>query len=177
MNTMNSSEVMEIVIHKEDIQREVKKMADRICNEHKASGNDLPPVMICVLNGAFMFFTDLVKNMSIDVQVDFIRAKSYDGKDNSGGVEILKDIEIDLKGKRVYIIEDIIDTGATMLEILQSVNGRVPNEVTIVTLVQRKEPFMNLDHYCFEIGDEWIVGYGLDDYSLKRNYNNIYKIN
>ena len=110
MNIMNSSEVMEIVIHKEDIQREVKKMADRICKEHKASGNDLPPVMICVLNGAFMFFTDLVKNMSIDVQIDFIRAKSYDGKDNSGGVEILKDIEIDLKGKRVYIIEDIIDT-------------------------------------------------------------------
>ena len=53
----------------------------------------------------------------------------------------------------------------------------MPNEVTIVTLVQRKEPFMKLDHYCFEIGDEWIVGYGLDDYTLKRNYRNIYKIN
>ena len=174
---MNSLEVMEIVIHKEDIQREVKRMAIRISEEHKASGNDLPPVMICVLNGAFMFFTDLVKNMPIDVQIDFIRAKSYDGKDNSGGVKILKDIEIDLKGKRVYIVEDIIDTGATMLEILQSVNGKVPNEVTIVTLVQRKEPFMYLDHHCFEIGDEWIVGYGLDDYSLKRNYSNIHKIN
>lgn len=177
MNTMNSSEVMEIVIHKNDIEQKVKEMAERICEEHKASGNDLPPVMICVLNGAFMFFTDLVKNMDIDVQIDFVRAKSYEGQDNSGGVKILKDIELDLKGKRVYIVEDIIDTGATMLEILQSVNGKMPNEVTIVTLVQRKEPFMKLDHYCFEIGDEWIVGYGLDDYTLKRNYRNIYKIN
>ena len=177
MNIMNSLEVMEIVIHKNDIEQKVKEMAKRICKEHKASGNDLPPVMICVLNGAFMFFTDLVKNMDIDVQIDFIRAKSYEGQDNSGGVKILKDIELDLKGKRVYIVEDIIDTGATMLEILQSVNGKMPNEVTIVTLVQRKEPFMKLDHYCFEIGDEWIVGYGLDDYTLKRNYRNIYKIN
>jgi hypoxanthine phosphoribosyltransferase len=174
---MNSSEVMEIVIHKEKIKSQVRKMAKRISQEHKASGNNLPPVMLCVLNGAFMFFTDLVKNMDIDVQIDFIRAKSYEGQDNSGGVKVLKDIEIDLKGKRVYIIEDIIDTGATMLEVLQSVNDKMPNEVTIVTLVQRKEPFMKLDHYCFEIGDEWIVGYGLDDYTLKRNYRNIYKIN
>ena len=174
---MNSLEVMEIVIHKEKIKWHVNKMAKRICKEHKASGNDLPPVMICVLNGAFMFFTDLVKNMDIDVQIDFIRAKSYEGRDNSLGVKILKDIELDLKGKRVYIIEDIIDTGATMLEVLQSVNDKMPNEVTIVTLVQRKEPFMKLDHYCFEIGEEWIIGYGLDDYSLKRNYRNIYKIN
>ena len=90
---MNSSEVMEIVIHKEKIKSQVKKMAKRISQEHKASGNDLPPVMICVLNGAFMFFTDLVKNMDIDVQIDFIRAKSYDGQDNSGGVKILKDID------------------------------------------------------------------------------------
>jgi hypoxanthine phosphoribosyltransferase len=159
---MNSSEVMEIVIHKEKIKSQVRKMAKRISQEHKASGNDLPPVMLCVLNGAFMFFTDLVKNMDIDVQIDFIRAKSYEGQDNSGGVKVLKDIEIDLKGKRVYIIEDIIDTGATMLEVLQSVNDKMPSEVTIVTLVQRKKPFMKLDHYCFEIGDEWIVGYGLD---------------
>ena len=168
---------MEIVITKKDIKREVKKMAKRICKEHKASGNNLPPVMICVLNGAFMFFTDLVKHMDIDIQTDFIRAKSYDGQDNSGGVKILKDIELDLKGKMVYIVEDIIDTGATMLEILQSVNDKMPQKVTIVTLVQRKKCFMPIDHYCFEIGDEWIVGYGLDDNSLKRNYRNVYKIN
>ena len=64
-----------------------------------------------------------------------------------------------------------------MIEILQSVNDKVASEVNIVTLVQRKDPVIPVEHYCFEIGDEWIVGYGLDDNSLKRNYRNIYKIN
>ena len=168
---------MDILIPEYKIERRVRALAHKISEEHKSSGNSLPPVMICVLNGGYAFFADLMKDMGIDVQMDFIRAKSYEGQDNSGGVKITKDLEIHCKGKRVYIVEDIIDTGATMLEILQSVNGRMPNEVTIVTLVQRKDPFMKLDHHCFEIGDEWIVGYGLDDYTLKRNYRNIYKIN
>ena len=64
-----------------------------------------------------------------------------------------------------------------MIEILQRVNDRMPAEVNIVTLVQRKNATMPVDHFCFEINDEWIVGYGLDDNSLKRNYRNIYKIN
>ena len=168
---------MEILIPEYKIERRVRAMAHRLSEEHKASDNSLPPVMICVLNGAFMFFTDLVKDMGIDVQIDFIRAKSYEGKDNSGGVKITKHLDLELKGKRVYIVEDIIDTGQTMIEILQHVNDKMPAEVNIVTLVQRKEAKMPIDHYCFEIDEEWIVGYGLDDNSLKRNYRNIYKIN
>jgi hypoxanthine phosphoribosyltransferase len=109
--------------------------------------------------------------------MDFIRAKSYEGRDNSGGVEITKTLDLDLKGKRVYIIEDIIDTGQTMIEVLQHVNDRMPVDVKVVTLVQRKDAKMPADHFAFEIDDEWIVGYGFDDNSLKRNYRNIYKIN
>ena len=168
---------MEILIPEYKIERRVRAMAHRISEEHKASGNTYPPVIICVLNGAFMFFSDLVKDMGIDVQLDFIRAKSYEGQDNSAGVSITKGLELDLKGKRVYIVEDIIDTGATMIEILQRVNDRMPSEVNIITLVQRKNAVMPVKHYCFEIDNEWIVGYGLDDNSLKRNYRNIYKIN
>jgi hypoxanthine phosphoribosyltransferase len=168
---------MEILIPEYKIERRVRAMAHRISEEHKASGNSLPPVMICVLNGAFMFFTDLVKDMGIDVQIDFIRAKSYEGQDNSGGVQITKHLDLELKGKRVYIVEDLIDTGATMIEILQHVNSKLPVSVKVVTLVQRKNTKMPVDHFCFEIGEEWIVGYGLDDNSLKRNYRNVYKIN
>jgi hypoxanthine phosphoribosyltransferase len=167
---------MEILIPEYKIERRVRAMAHRLSEEHKASGNPYPPVMICVLNGAFMFYSDLVKDMGIDVQMDFIRAKSYDGQDNSQGVVVTKELELDLKGKRVYIVEDIIDTGATMIEILQRVNDRMPSEVNIITLVQRKEAVLPVKHFCFEIDDEWIVGYGLDDNSLKRNYRNIYKI-
>ena len=168
---------MDILIPEYKIERRVRAMAHQISEEHKATGDPLPPVMICVLNGAFMFFTDLVKDMGIDVSVDFIRAKSYEGQDNSGGVKFTKDLELHCKGRRVYIVEDIIDTGATMIEILQRVNDMMPTEVTIVTLVQRKNPSIPVDHFCFEIDKEWVVGYGLDDNGLKRNYRNIYKIN
>lgn len=168
---------MEIVIPEYKIERRVRALAHKISEEHKNSGNSLPPVMICVLNGAVMFYTDLVKDMGIDVQMDFIRAKSYEDRDNSGGVEITKTLDLDLKGKRVYIIEDIIDTGQTMIEVLHHVNDRMPVDVKVVTLVQRKDAKMPADHFAFEIDDEWVVGYGFDDNSLKRNYRNIYKIN
>ena len=167
---------MELLIPEFKIERRIAAIADIISEEHKASKNSLPPVMICVLNGGFMFFTDLVKNMSIDMQVDFIRPKSYNGKDNSGGVIFTKELEVDLKGKRVYIIEDIIDSGATMVEILHRVSDRMPVDVRVVTLVQRSGATMPADHFAFEIGDEFICGYGLDDNSIKRNYRNIYKV-
>ena len=89
---------MDILLPEYKIERRVRAMAHKLSDEHKNSGNPLPPVMICVLNGAFMFFTDLVKDMGIDVEIDFIRPKSYDGRDNSGGVKFTKDIELELKG-------------------------------------------------------------------------------
>jgi len=165
---------MEVLIEEYKIDRRVRALAHKITEEHRNSGNTFPPVMICVLNGAFMFFSDLVKDMSVDCEIDFIRAKSYNGKDNSAGVQITKDLEISLKGKRVYIIEDMVDTGATMLEILIRVNDKQPVDVKIVTLVHRKGNSFPVDHYCFEIGDEWVVGMGFDDNGLKRNYRNIY---
>ena len=165
---------MEVLIEEYKINRRVRALAHIITEEHRNSGNPFPPVMICVLNGAFMFFSDLVKDMGVDCEIDFIRAKSYNGKDNSAGVQITKDLEISLKGKRVYIIEDMVDTGATMLEILIRVNDKQPVDVKIVTLVHRKGNSFPVDRYCFEIGDEWVVGMGFDDNGLKRNYRNIY---
>jgi hypoxanthine phosphoribosyltransferase len=166
---------MNILIPEYKIERRVRAMAHTLSEEHRNSGSQYPPVMICVLNGAFMFFTDLVKDMGIDIEVDFIRPKSYIGKDNSGGVTFTKDIELSLKGKRVYIIEDIVDTGQTMMEILKRVDDEMPADVKVVTLVQRKDSKTPVDHYCFEIGDDWLsCGYGFDDNGLKRNYRNIY---
>ena len=165
---------MQVLIEEYKIDRRVRALAHKITEEHKNSGNTLPPVMICVLNGSFPFFADLMKDMGVDCEVDFIRAKSYNGQDNSGGVEITKDLEIELKGKRVYIVEDMVDTGATMFEILCRVNDKMPNEIKIVILVHRKGNTFPVDHYCFEVGDEWLVGYGFDDNGLKRNYRNIY---
>ena len=167
---------MELIIKEKEIQKRVEELAADIVKEHKASGDIMPPVMICVLNGGFMFFTDLIRNMNLDIQVDFIRAKSYKGQDNSGGVEFTKELEIHCKGKRVYIVDDIVDTGNTMFEVLLKVNDMRPKDVKVVTLLKRKEDSPPVDHFCFEIDKEWVVGYGLDDNSLKRNYRNIYKL-
>ena len=168
---------MEIIISKQDIAARVKSLAEAISIDHVINRtNILPPVMICVLNGSFHFFSDLTRMMSIDSEVDFIRLKSYTGQDNSQGVSVLKGLELDLKGKRVYIVDDILDSGATMIEALTMVNDRMAQEVKVVTLLKRKDgPFVP-DFYGFEIGDEFVYGYGLDDYGLKRHLQDIYKI-
>jgi hypoxanthine phosphoribosyltransferase len=168
---------MEKILEFNHIQHRVSELAQEISNDHIQSGNILPPVMICVLNGALHFFSDLTRYMSIDCEIDFIRLKSYDGQDNSGGVHIIKDLELELKGKRVYIVDDILDTGATIIEALHMISSKIALEVKVVTLLKRKSSPMNPDLYGFEIGDEWVVGYGLDDYGLKRELRDIYKIN
>lgn len=165
---------MEKLIDKKDIVARVAHVAQQISTDHDS---ELPPVMICVLNGAYQFFADLTSMMSIDCEMDFIRLKSYEGQDNSGGVQILKGLEADLKGKCVYIVDDILDTGATIIEALHMVNSRMPKTVKVVTLLKRYGSAMQPDYYAFEIGDEWVVGYGLDDNKLKRNLMDIYKIN
>lgn len=167
---------MEILVEEFKLERRIREIAHDISLDHQASNNPFPPVMLCVLNGAFMFFTDLVKHMDIDCEIDFIRVKSYHGQDNSGGVKMLKGLETELKGKRVYIVEDIIDSGATMTEILHHVHDKLPAEVKVATLVRRAGSELREDYNCFEIGDEWIIGFGLDDNGLKRNYRNIYKL-
>jgi len=168
---------MELIIKKEDIQLRIKQMALDIADDHIKTGNALPPVMICILNGAYMFYTDLLRNMPIDVQSDFIRLKSYDGQDNSGGIEILKGLEVDLKGRNVYVIDDICDTGTTILQALLMVNGHLPHQVKVITLT-RRDGGVDLTDFCgFIIGDEFIAGYGLDNDGVGRNLEDLYKVN
>ena len=168
---------MEIIIRQDEIRQRVRELAEQISADHVFNGNNgLPPVMICVLNGAYHFFSDLTRQMSIDCEVDFIRLKSYEGQDNSGGITIVKDLELDLKGKRVYIVDDICDTGATMLEALFMVNSRMAEDVKVVTLLKRRNGVGLTDFYGFEIDDQFVYGYGLDNNGLKRNENRIYKL-
>jgi len=168
---------MELFIESKDIQLRVKQLATDISQDHMASGNELPPVMICILNGAYMFYTDLLRNMTCNVQSEFIRMKSYEGQDNSGGIEILKGIEVDLKGRNVYIVDDICDTGTTILEALFMVNSHLPAQVKVVTLTRRGGG-VDLTDFCgFVIGDEFIAGYGLDNNGIGRNLEDLYKVN
>lgn len=167
---------MEKLVSSRRIKRRLKSLAREIESDYKKSSGILPPVLICILNGSVHFFSDLARTLKVDAEIDFIRLKSYDGQDNSKGITVTKDVEIDLKGKMVYIIDDICDTGETIIEALHMVNSKQPLEVKTVTLFKRKGGKELSDFYGFEIGDEWLIGYGFDDFGLKRNEKHVYKI-
>jgi hypoxanthine phosphoribosyltransferase len=166
---------MELLISHDEIQKRVKELAEQISKDHIQSENALPPVMICLLNGAIHFFSDLTRAMTIPCEIDFLRLKSYEGQDNSGGVSCLKELELDLKGKRVYIVDDICDSGATILEALFRVNSRMASEVFVVTLLRRAGGVDMTDYCGFSIGEEWTLGYGLDDNGINRELQDIYE--
>ena len=152
-----------------EIQNKVGEIAHTIKKRH----HEEPPVFICVLNGAFMFFTDLVKHMD-DCHIDFIRAKSYTDT-TQGEIYITKQIEMDIVGKDVYIVDDIYDSGNTMNRLVKHLQYNNPKSITPVTLF--KKEFSHNDDliWGFELSKEhWLVGYGLDSSDgTKRNLKHI----
>ena len=168
---------MEKLISQAKIAHRVKRLAKEISKDHIQSGNTLPPIMICILNGSIHFFSDLIRAMKIDCEIDFIRLKSYAGQDNSGGIQVLKELELELKGRRAYIVDDICDTGSTILEALFMCNSKLVQEVRVVTLLKRKDGVDMTDFCGFTIDKEWVVGYGLDNNGTQRELPHIYKLN
>jgi hypoxanthine phosphoribosyltransferase len=154
-----------ILFTEKEIQNKVGEMAYKI----KKIKHEEPPVFICVLNGAFMFFTDLVKHMG-DCHVDFIRAKSYNNT-TQGEIYITKQIEMDITGKDVYLVDDIYDSGNTMNRLIKNISYGNPKSITPVTLFKRHTVKNDDLIYGFNLENEYfLVGYGLDgENDLKRN--------
>lgn len=160
-----------------EIDFKTKVIAKQISAEHQ--GDKTPVVMVGLLNGAFMFYADLVRNMTVDVECDFMRVKSYVNKHKQGDIQILKDLETPIKGKHVYLVDDIYDTGNTMRAVIEYLEVKHPASISIVTLITRKTsdvptvPFYN----AFKIDNEWIVGYGMDDEKgYSRNLNGVFAL-
>lgn len=152
-----------------EIQDKVKELAKTIA----ATKTEKPPVFICVLNGAFMFFTDLVKHVG-ECEIDFISAKSYEGT-TQGEIRILKTITVDIEGKDVYLVDDIYDSGNTMNRLIKHLQYQNPKSITPITLF-KKHNSNNPDLvYGFELINEyWLEGYGLDSSNgTKRNLPHI----
>jgi hypoxanthine phosphoribosyltransferase len=151
------------LISAKDIDIQTKIIAKQISAEH--NGDKTPVVMVGLLNGAFMFYTDLVRNMSIDVECDFMRVKSYISKRKQGDIQITKDLETPIKGKHVYIVDDIYDTGNTMKAVIEYLEVKHPASISIVTLITRETSRIpeQPSYHAFTIGDEWIVGMGMDN--------------
>jgi hypoxanthine phosphoribosyltransferase len=155
---------MKVLFEKSQIENRIKEIGVQILNRHKEESN--PIVLIGVLNGGFMFYSKLVDQLSmLDPQCDFIRVKSYKGREHEIP-EIIIPSSLDVKNKFVYIIDDIYDTGLTMQVLKNQFTDLGASGVSVVTLIKRSinEVDMPVNSlYGFEIHDEWVVGYGMDD--------------
>jgi hypoxanthine phosphoribosyltransferase len=165
---------MKELLSAKDIDIQTKIVAKQISDDHR--GDRTPVVMVGLLNGAFMFYADLVRNMKIDVECDFMRVKSYVSKNKQGDIQITKDLETPVKGKHIYIVDDIYDSGNTMKAVIDYLEVKKPASISIVTLVTRAtSPIPEQKSYhAFTIDDEWLVGFGMDnDKGYCRNYPSI----
>ena len=151
------------LIAEHEINVQTRIVAKQIAAEH--SGDKTPVIMVGLLNGCFAFYSDLVRAMPIDVECDFMRVKSYT-KRKQGDIQITKDLETAIKGKHVYIVDDIYDTGNTMAAVIEYLEVKHPASISIVALVTRKtspKPKKQKLYKAFTIDDEWLIGFGMDD--------------
>ncbi len=158
-----------VLVDEVTLDARVSKLAEQINKDFK--GEKL--IVVGVLKGAFMFMSDLLKKINLDTEVYFLKAESY-GKstESSGTVKITKDVECDIKGMNVLLVEDIIDSGFTMREVFKLLGERQPKTLKLASCLSkpsRRECEINIDYLGFEIPDKFVIGYGLDYAEKYRN--------
>ena len=158
-----------VMLTQQQISKKVKAVAKQLDKLYK----DRKPVVVCILKGSVVFFSDLIRNMKTPLTIDFMSVSSYgNGTKSTGELTIKKDLSTDIKGRDVLIVEDIIDSGNTLYNLKKLLNARSPSSVNIVTLLdkpERREVPMEPEYTCFVIEDEFVVGYGLDYAEKYRN--------
>jgi len=154
--------IARILITEDEILGVIRSMAESLDAEYD---NDRP-LMICVLRGAVAFMSDLVKAMTIPLEMDFMAISSYGSSTKSSGVvRILKDLDEQIDGRRVIVVEDIVDSGLTLQYLLDHLGRRNPKDIRVVALVKKDKPDaidVQVDNVGFVVPDEFVVGYGLD---------------
>ena len=153
----------EILISEEDIQARVLALAKQISTDYD-DGSEL--VMIGVLKGSFIFLADLSRRLDIPRSIEFMAVSSYgSGSVSTGAVRLVMDVRGNIEGKHVLIVEDIVDTGHTLKYLIRLLKSHRPASVKTAALVRKAESAevdVTIDYLGFDIGDEWVVGYGLD---------------
>ena len=162
--------IKEVLISEEEIQEKTKELGTILAEEYK----DKNPLVVGILKGALPFMADLMKQMPILLEYDMMDVSSYGtALTSSGEVKIVKDLDISIEGRHVIIVEDIIDTGRTLKYLQDILNRRNAASVKIATLLDKpsgRVTDLNVDWKCFDIPDEFVVGYGLD---YRENYRNL----
>ena len=162
-----------ISIPESKIQERVKVIANKI-NQEYAGKN---PVFLSVLNGSFIFSADLLREMNIPCEICFVKLASYQGVNSSGSIRELIGLNVNITDRHVLIVEDIVDTGLTMAHLLDTLKKQNPSSIDICTLLLKPGKLqVNLDirYCCFEIPNDFIVGYGLDYDGYGRNKKDIF---
>ena len=165
----------DIYLPEETIQQKVRELAATLNKEYEGKR----PLFIAILNGSFMFASDIFKHLTIDAEICFIKLASYRGTKSTGHVITAIGLDTDLYGRDVVILEDIVDTGKTLNEFLPQLHHQQPRSFAIVTLLHKSEATkypLTLAHVGFDIPDKFVVGYGLDYDGLGRNLKEIYQL-
>jgi hypoxanthine phosphoribosyltransferase len=171
-------EVLDLLISEEEIQDRIKILAKQISKDYKKAKK--PPIVIGVLNGSFYFMADLLRAMTIEAEMDFIKISSYHRTGSTGTIRLIKDISADITGRDIILVEDIIDTGLSINYLRNHFENSSPSSVRVATLLYKKEITKVDDepeYVGFEIPDRFVVGYGLDIEQQYRRLRDIFAMN
>ena len=164
-----------VLIPAEEIDNAVTRVAEQLNERYEGR----TPIFLGVLSGSFLFLADLVRKVNFENQLAFVKISSYDGTESTGNVKQLIGVDFDIEGRDIIIVEDIVETGHSMNYLLDYLGKKNPASVSICTLFFKPEKFLyeyNIDYTALSIGNEFIVGYGLDYNQLGRNLKDIYVI-
>ena len=166
----------QILISQNQIQNRIKEIADEISEEYSGK----VPIFVGVLNGAILFLADLVRQLSIESEMDFIKISSYgDKRVSSGEITMIKDFSADLFGRDVIVVEDIVDSGLSVQYLKRRILNMKPASLKFVSLLVKTgvaKVDLSIDYIGFEIENKFVIGYGLDYKQQKRNLNAIYQL-
>ena len=164
-----------IFLTEAQIKQRVNEVGKQISEDLKGKN----PLFLAVLNGSFVFAADLLRSVDIPCEITFIRMSSYDGVNSTGDVKQIMGLKENIEGRTVVIVEDIVDSGLTMRELLGLLAKKNPGEVHIASLLVKPGNLrvdLNIPYRCFDIPNDFIVGYGLDYDGEGRNLSNIYTV-
>ena len=164
------NDMKEILLTEEQIQAKVKELAARISKDYAGKN----PVFVGVLKGVVIFFADLVRNVDVPCEIDFMSISSYSGTTSTGRTEIRKDLSVDIKDRHVIILEDIFDTGTSLTFTVNHLQNKQPASLAVCTFLdkpERRNPDVTLvpEYVGYSIPNEFVVGYGLDYNEKYRN--------
>ena len=163
------------LISQQEIQEKTREIGQKITQDYK----DLDLVVVGVLKGAFIFLADLVRQITIDHEVDLVGASSYEGTSSTGQIVFTKQPDLELEGRDVLLVEDIVDTGQTLAKMIEFIQRLNPRSIKICALIdksERRDAQINVDYACFRLDEGFIVGYGLDYNEKYRNLPAIFDL-